>query len=76
MNTKDLKYFLIAASCLCLPVMAQDDVTYEDEDAPVVKVKKPAKSLPKYPMQEVKGRVVDAATKQPVAGVQVQALEI
>ena len=75
MNTKDLKYFLIAASCLCLPVMAQDDVTYEDEDAPVVKVKKPAKSLPKYPLQEVKGRVVDAATKQPVAGVQVQALE-
>ena len=75
MNTKKFIYMLMAASCFCLPAMSQDDVTYEDEDAPVVKVKKPAKALPKYPMQEVKGKVVDAATKQPVAGVQVQALE-
>ena len=75
MNMKTFKYFLIAVSCLSLPAMAQDDATYDDEDEPVVKVKKPVKSLPNYPTKEVKGMVVDAATKQPIAGVQVQALE-
>ena len=64
-------FFLLFA----LPAIAQDDVTAE-EDAPVVKVQKPVKKQqPKYPMQEVEGRVVDAATGQPLAGVQVQVLE-
>ncbi len=74
MNT-NIKYFLIAAACLCMPALAQNDATYEDQNAPVVKVKKPAKPQPTYTMQEVKGVVVDAATKQPISGVQVQALE-
>lgn len=70
----NIKYMLLVASCLSLPAIAQDDVTYEDDAKPVEK-KAPVKKLPEYPMQTVTGKVLDAATKAPVAGVQVQALE-
>lgn len=54
-----------------LPVMAQDEVEAEVAEAPVKKeVKKVQKQ---YPMKEVKGKVVDAATGKALAGVQLRA---
>lgn len=53
---------------------AQDDATYSEEGAEtVVKKKAPAKR-PTYPTKEVRGIVVDAVTKNPLAGIQVQTL--
>lgn len=55
-----------------LPVMAQEETeTTEviEEPAPVKKEKKQAK---KYPMVEIKGKVTDAATGEPLAGVQLR----
>lgn len=74
MIIRSVKYILIATTGFCFPVMAQDDMTYHDEDTQVVKEKEPAKSLPAHLMQEVRGRAVDAATRMPLAGVRIQAL--
>lgn len=52
-----------------LPVMAQDEVQDEVAVAPI-KVDKPTKT---YPTIEIKGKVVDAATGEPLAGAQIQA---
>ena len=52
-----------------LPVMAQDEAQDEVAVAPI-KVDKPTKS---YPTIDVKGKVVDAATGEPLAGAQIQA---
>lgn len=52
-----------------LPVMAQDEVQDEVAVAPV-RVDKPTKT---YPTIEIKGKVVDAATGEPLAGAQIQA---
>ena len=51
---------------------AQDDVSVDDEVA-VVKKKKVVK-VPTYPMKEVKGLCVDAATSTPLAGIMVKTL--
>ena len=59
---------------LCQPTFAQDDdASYDEEVTTVVKKKTPAKR-PTYPMMEVHGKVIDAATKTPLAGIQVQTL--
>ena len=65
-------FFLAGAT----PLYAQDDVTEHDGDAEEeVAVKRPVVAkLPTYPMREVKGLVLDAATKAPLAGVRVQSL--
>ena len=60
-----LMFFLGTA----LPVMAQDEAQDEVAVAPI-KVDKPTKS---YPTIDVKGKVVDAATGEPLAGAQIQA---
>ena len=60
-----LMFFLGTA----LPVMAQDEVQDEVAVAPI-KVDKPTKT---YPTIEIKGKVVDAATGEPLAGAQIQA---
>ena len=63
----------IAAMIFCigvLPASAQDDVEEVIvEEAPVKKVKKPIKQ---YPMVEVSGKVVDAATGEPLPGVKIK----
>ena len=59
---------------LSLPVMAQDDDFDSDAQETVVKKKAPVKKAVNYPMMDVKGEVIDAVTKQPLAGVQIQAL--
>lgn len=52
-------------------VYAQDDVT--EEEAPVKK--QPKKIVaPQYEMKEVSGLIIDAATKKPISGVRVEAL--
>ena len=50
-----------------LPAFAQETETTE------VPVKREAKAQKKYQMKEIKGKVVDAATGEVLAGVQVQA---
>ena len=60
-----LMFFLGTA----LPVMAQDEVQDEVAVAPI-KVDKPTKT---YPTIEIKGKVLDAATGEPLAGAQIQA---
>lgn len=58
-------------SFAAVPTMAQDEVQPEETEAtPARKAKKPQK---KYPMMEIKGLVVDAATGEPLAGAQLQA---
>ena len=57
-----------------IPVAAQDEVEVEEtteavEEAP----RKVAKPVKKYPTIEIKGKVVDAATGEPLAGAQLQA---
>ena len=56
---------------IALPVVAQEEVTEEVTEvaAPIKKVK-PAKT---YPTIDVKGKVVDAVTGEPLAGVRLQA---
>lgn len=67
--------------CVTTPVMAQDDVSDEDsvvveEEPEELMVKRPMVSkLPTYEMREVKGVVIDAATKKPLAGVRIQPLD-
>ena len=71
-----------AGLCLFLlagltPLHAQDDVTGDDNEADEeeVAIKRPVVAkTPTYPMREVKGIVIDAATKAPLAGVRVQSL--
>ncbi|MBP3774049.1 MAG: SusC/RagA family TonB-linked outer membrane protein [Bacteroidaceae bacterium] len=64
-------FFFTGNTSLC----AQDDVT-EDTSEEVQVVKKPVhkQQLPVYEMKEVSGRILDAATKNPISGVRVQAL--
>ena len=52
-------------------VCAQDDDFDDDE---VVVKKKVVAKVPTYPTMEVKGICVDAVSKQPLAGIMVQAL--
>ena len=65
---------ILLSFAACLTTFAQDDVEYADDvQETVVKKKAPVKK-PQYPTMDVKGVVVDAVTKEPLAGIQVQAL--
>lgn len=68
------KYGFAAMICFMgtLPMAAQDEVESE-ETTEVVAPKRQARPVKKYPTIEVKGKVVDAATGEALAGVQVQA---
>ena len=58
---------------LILPTaFAQDDASFDDEE--VVAVKKKVIKTPTYPMKDVEGICVDAATKAPLAGIMVKTL--
>ena len=63
----------IAAMIFCigvLPASAQDDVEeVVEEVAPVKKVKR---AIKQYPMVEISGKVVDAATGEPLPGVKIK----
>lgn len=68
------KYGFAAMVCFmgALPMAAQDEVESE-ETTEVVAPQKKAKPVKKYPTVEVKGKVVDAVTGEPLAGAQIQA---
>ena len=69
-----LSFGILLATAICLPAIAQDDVEYADDvQETVVKKKAPVKK-PTYPTMEVKGTVIDAVTKEPLAGIQIQTL--
>ena len=73
------RYYIIGMSILLamaasLPASAQDDVEYEDEVVETVVKKKAPVKKPQYPTMEVKGTVIDAVTKEPLAGIQIQTL--
>ena len=53
---------------------AQDDVTYDDGAETTVVKKKAQAKRPTYPTKDVKGTVIDAVTKAPLAGIQIQTL--
>lgn len=55
-----------------LPVLAQEEVQEEATEAAAIQVKRP-KPVSKYPTSDVKGKVIDAATGEPLAGAQIQA---
>lgn len=55
-----------------MPMVAQDEVD-EQETEVVAKPKKVAKPTKKYPTYEIKGKVIDAATGEALAGVHVRA---
>ncbi len=67
-------FFLAGAT----PLYAQDDVTEDEEvveEQEEVMIKRPViAKTPTYEMREVKGYIVDAATRKPLAGVRVQSL--
>ena len=67
-----LSFGILLACAVSLPVLAQDDLD-TDDTREVVK-KKVQTKLPTYPMMEVKGIVVDAVSKEPLSGIQVQTL--
>lgn len=76
-----MQWALRASVCLFMlsgtgVLQAQDDVTDEENAAEEIsQVRKPKKkALPTYEMKEVSGRVLDAATKQPMGGARIQAL--
>ena len=72
-----LLFSILNVFFMAMPVMAQDDdeVVYAtDADEPVTVVKKPVLKVPTYPTMDVRGTCVDAATKQPLAGVLIQVL--
>lgn len=73
------RYYILGMSILLamaasLPASAQDDVEYEDEVVETVVKKKAPVKKPQYPTMEVKGTVIDAVTKEPLAGIQIQTL--
>ena len=74
MKRQHILYFsILSMLCLGMPAYAQDDDVDDDDDVQVVYKKKTVK-VPTYTTVEVKGQCVDAATKKPLAGVMIQAL--
>lgn len=69
-----LSLFFLAGTT---PIYAQDDYTDEEveEQEEEVMIKRPViAKTPTYQMREVKGTILDAATRKPLAGVRVQSL--
>ena len=69
-----LSLFFLAGTT---PLYAQDDYTEEEseEQEEEVMIKRPViAKTPTYQMREVKGTIIDAATRKPLAGVRVQSL--
>ena len=64
---------MLGALCFGLPAYAQDD-EMADEESALKAPKKPVVKTPSYPTMEVRGLCVDAVTKQPLAGIMIQAL--
>ena len=65
----------IATMIFCigvLPMSAQDDDAESTEEIEAPVKKKVQKPIKKYPMKEVSGKVVDATTGEPLAGVKVK----
>lgn len=56
-----------------LPLVAQDEIDSQEATEVVAAPKKQMKAKKKYPTIEIKGKVVDAATGEPLAGAQIQA---
>ena len=73
MKRLSILIFSLFSVLVSTTVYAQDDDAVDDETVAAVK-KKPTVKVPTYPMMEVKGVCVDAVTKQPLAGIMVQAL--
>jgi len=63
-----LAFFLSSA----LPAVAQDEVQDEEATEVAAKPVKKVSQAKKYPTIEIKGKVVDAATGEPLAGAQIQ----
>jgi TonB-linked SusC/RagA family outer membrane protein len=73
MKRQHILYFsILSMLCLGMPAYAQDEDV--DDDEIVVAPKKKVVKVPTYPTVEVKGQCIDAATKKPLAGVMIQAL--
>ena len=73
MKRQHILYFsILSMLCLGMPAYAQDEDV--DDDEIVVAPKKKVVKIPTYPTVEVKGQCIDAATKKPLAGVMIQAL--
>lgn len=53
------------------PAFAQDDEEVEEYEQ-IITIKQAAKPTKQYPMKEIQGKVIDAATNEPLAGVQVK----
>ena len=74
MKRQYILYFsILCALCVGQPAYAQDDESLDEEETVSVPKKKQAK-IPSYPTVEVKGVCVDAVSKQPLAGIMIQAL--
>lgn len=61
--------FMLSGTCV---LSAQTEVEADEQEAPVAPAKK--KAEPAYELKEISGFVYDAATKAPLAGVRIQAL--
>ena len=55
-------------------VFAQDDTAIDEDEGTVVR-RDPRPTMPSYPTKEIKGVCVDAATKTPLAGIMLRALD-
>ncbi|MBR6031441.1 MAG: SusC/RagA family TonB-linked outer membrane protein [Bacteroidaceae bacterium] len=72
-RTLGISLCFTALSCLCVAnVYAQDE--YEEEEVAAVKKVAKEKKEKTYEMKEVKGRVIEDATGDPMGGVRIQAL--
>ncbi len=65
--------FMLSGTC-GLSAQTADTLAI-DSDVPAVAPTAPATRTSKYVMREISGRIIDAATKEPMAGVRVQALD-
>ncbi|MGX8698119.1 MAG: TonB-dependent receptor plug domain-containing protein, partial [Prevotella sp.] len=68
-----LWFSVLCALCIAMPATAQDDESADDEVVAKIPKKRVVKT-PSYPTVEVRGICVDAVTKQPLAGIMIQAL--
>ena len=69
-----LYFSILSTLCVGMPAYAQDDDESVGEEVVAKAPKKKPSKMPTYPTVEVKGVCIDAVTKQPLAGVMIQAL--